>query len=87
MNGRDEHGRFTSGNDFASLGGHARAKALTPEQRKACSSAGFRGLAEKRFGGDVAAAKKYIADLGASSYNSPYPMWNEGFERPTLPGG
>ena len=44
--------RFTRGNAYAAQGGRARARA------------GWLGRVRRQFGGDVDAARAYIADLG-----------------------
>ena len=48
MTGRNERGRFTSGNPYAGLG--------------------WRGLVQKRFDGDVTAARAWLAAVGRHSY-------------------
>lgn len=66
---RDRRGRFTKGNAISKQGGRARAKALSPKQRKAISRKGWRGLVRKQFAGDVAAAKAWFGALGAWNYD------------------
>jgi len=66
---RDQRGRFVKGNSISKHGGHARAKALTPKQRKAISRKGWRGLVRKQFAGDEAAARAWFGALGAWCYD------------------
>ena len=62
---RDERGRFTEGNAYASMGGRVRAERLTPARRQAIARAGWQGLVEHRFHGDEAAAAAWLGALGA----------------------
>lgn len=64
MNARDDKGRFTVGNPFASLGGQRRATLLTPDRRRAIAAAGFRAMCAKHYGSDVSAAGRAIAQRG-----------------------
>ena len=61
---RDDKGRFTSGNPFASDGGRARAKKLSERQRRAIARKAYRAMVEKHFAGDYRAQKAYFAALG-----------------------
>ena len=62
--GRGARGRFTSGNEYASHGGQARAAKLTPERRRAIARAACWARVLKRFAGDEAAAKSWWASRG-----------------------
>lgn len=69
MTDRNQHGRFTTGNTLASKGGKARAKALSPQRRQEIAQLGWAGLVAKRFAGDKAAARAYLAQLGRWAYS------------------
>jgi hypothetical protein len=58
------HTGFTQGNAYAAEGGRARAAKLSPERRREIARAGWLGRVRRQFGGDVDAARAYIADLG-----------------------
>ncbi|MEZ4864136.1 MAG: hypothetical protein R3C14_22680 [Caldilineaceae bacterium] len=66
---RDGRGRFTKGNQVSAAGGQARAKALTPKQRKAISRKGWRAMVRKHFAGDDQAARAWLGALGAWAYD------------------
>lgn len=69
---RDERGRFLPGNALAKMGGQARARALCPHCRRQISRAGWRGLVEKRFHGDVDRARQWLGKLGAWASDAGY---------------
>lgn len=56
MTGRNERGRFVTGNPWASIGGRRRAAMLTPERRRAIAALGYRAMCERHYGGDRSAA-------------------------------
>jgi hypothetical protein len=58
------HTRFTQGNTYAAEGGRARAAKLSPERRREIARLGWLGRVHRQFGGDVDAARAYVADLG-----------------------
>ncbi len=64
MADRDSKGRFTKGNKWASAGGKARARALTPQRRSEIAALGFQAMADKWFDGDRERAKKWLTDMG-----------------------
>ena len=64
MNDRDALGRFTPGNEHASRGGRRRAETLPAARRREIAAAGLRGLAEKHFGGNLAAAAAWLSRVG-----------------------
>ena len=65
---RDNRGRFTQGNGYASQGGRARARSLSPTRRKEIAALGWAALVERRFGGDIAAAREWIGRVGFHTY-------------------
>ena len=65
---RDARGRFTTGNTIASVGGRARAAALSPRRRKAIARKARRAMVRKHFAGDDQAQRKYLAELGRYVY-------------------
>jgi hypothetical protein len=65
MTGKDERGRFTPRNGYASAGGKARAARLTPERRRAIARAGWLALVSRYFAGDAAAAGAWFGAWGA----------------------
>lgn len=62
MTGRDLHGRFTPGNEYARRGGLARAAALSPARRRAIAKAGFAELARRHFDGRTRKAAAWLFD-------------------------
>lgn len=61
---RDEKGRFTHGNTFASAGGRARAEKLSRLRRRQIARMGYRAMVDKHFLGDFRAQRAYFAALG-----------------------
>ena len=61
MTGKDDFGRFTSGNGYASVGGRVRAERLTPERRREIARSGWLALVDRRYDGDASAAGRGIA--------------------------
>jgi len=55
---------FERGNEYAAVGGKARAAKLSPERRREIARAGWLGRVRRQFGGDEDAARAYVADLG-----------------------
>ena len=82
MADRGKFGRFGPGNSFGSAGGRARAERLTPEQRREIGRAGWRGLVDKRFGGDEDAAREWFAALGAWASQVVHGEFFSRFEHP-----
>ena len=68
MSGRDARGRFQAKNPFASRGGNARAKKLSKRRRKKIARLGWKGLVERRFEGNEAAARFWWGKVGAHTY-------------------
>lgn len=64
MNGRDTQGRFAHGNDYASLGGKARAETLPASRRREIARAGWLALVARRYNGDATAAARAIVRAG-----------------------
>lgn len=64
---RDEQGRFLPGHRWASKGGQARARALTPERRREIARLGWRALVKRRFNGDAKAAKAWLTAKGLAA--------------------
>lgn len=88
MTGRDDRGRFTRRNPYASSGGKARAARLTAEQRKAIAAQGFRAFVDTRFSGDRDKAVDWLGKLGAWASDAPYRGRFDVFEHPgPCPGG
>lgn len=91
MTGHDGRGRFARGNGWAAVGGRARAVALSPERRREIARAGWRALVAKRFGGDVAAARRWLGDLGAwasdQAYRGTFVYKPDAFRHPGTAGG
>lgn len=62
-NGRDRRGRFAAGNIHARAGGIRRAQVLSPERRREIARKGgkaaIRALADRYFGGDIQAARRW----------------------------
>ncbi len=67
MTGRDTAGRFLPGNGYAAIGGRVRADRLTPDRRREIARAGFAAMVARRFGGDVTAAARAIAQAANGS--------------------
>lgn len=82
MSDRDALGRFLPGNVTASTGGKLRAERLSPERRQAIARAGWRGLVNRRFGGDARAAGEWLGALGAWAADAPYRDRFPVFEHP-----
>ena len=80
--GRDNAGRFTRGNSWASAGGAARAERLTPQERRTIAARGFAAFVDRRFGGDRAAACQWLGQLGAWASDAPYRERFPVFEHP-----
>lgn len=70
--GKDKRGRFLPGNEYASLGGQARAAKLTPERRSSIARKGFWGLVNKRFDGDKERALNWLSAVAFWGYDQPY---------------
>lgn len=66
---RDSYGRFTKGNQIAKRGGYARAAALSPRRRRQIAKRGWAGLVNRRFNGDLSAAKAWVGAVGAYHYD------------------
>ncbi len=64
MVNRDAKGRFTAGNEWASKGGRARAKALPAERRKEIARLGFAAMVERHFAGDRQKATDWLTAKG-----------------------
>lgn len=62
MKNRDSKGRFAKNNKISSLGGKARAKKLTPEQRSAIARKGFAAFKDKYFDGSTSDAMQWLID-------------------------
>ena len=60
MTGRAPNGRFLAGNEWASVGGRARAAALDSEQRQEIARLGFEALVEQRFEGHWGKAVRFL---------------------------
>ena len=60
VSGRGENGRFLAGNEWASVGGKARAAALDAEQRQEIARLGFEALVEQRFEGHWGKAVRFL---------------------------
>ena len=58
-------GQFQRGNATATAGGHARAAALTPDERRAIAQKGLQTIADRLFDGDVVAAQLWLSERGA----------------------
>lgn len=85
---RDARGRFLPGHPWASEGGRARARKLTPEKRRAIARRGFQGLVEKRFDGDKQAAVDWLTAKGQWATDKHYPPAFRVFSDPgPMPGG
>jgi len=69
---RDSRGRFMTGNQFASIGGKARAARLSPARRKEIAIMGLKGLANKRFGGNIDVARNWLIKTGLAALDSGY---------------
>ena len=69
---RDKRGRFLPGNSLASIGGKARAAALSPARRQEIARLGLVGLAKSRFNGDVKAARQYLVEKGLAALDAHY---------------
>lgn len=72
MTGRDDSGRFTPGNGYASIGGRRRAEVLPAARRATIARAGWQAVVARRFGGDAAAAKAWFGAVGAWASDAPY---------------
>ncbi len=57
-------GQFQPGNEFARLGGQARAARLSKRRRREIARRGWDAMVERHFAGDQIAAKHYLAALG-----------------------
>lgn len=82
MNGRDQRGRFTKRNPYASQGGRARAAALPAERRREIAAAGFAAFVAQRFSGDRTRAVAWLGKLGAWVSDVPYRDVFPVFEHP-----
>lgn len=70
---RDAKGHFLPGNTIGRAGGHARAKKLSPERRKAIARKGFDAMVASRFNGDRKAAVEWLAAKGQAANDAHYP--------------
>jgi hypothetical protein len=61
---RKRRGQFRPGNEFARLGGLARAASLSKRRRRDIARRGWDAMVAKCFLGDQIAAKHYLAQLG-----------------------
>ena len=64
--------RFLPGNKLASKGGHARARALSPERRREIAALGFAALVEKYWQGDRQAAIDWLVKRGLFEQDKHY---------------
>lgn len=78
--------KFQKGNEYAAMGGRARARPLSARRRKLIAKSGWEALVAKRFHGNEAIAKEYMRAL--ARYNGdPYrddPELSFGHPRPEL---
>lgn len=85
---RNDKGQFVRGNTVASKGGRARARTLTPAQRRQIARQGWDAMVDKHFAGDEAAAKRWWGSIGAwaSDVMAGYAgTWMQVFQHPGQP--
>ncbi len=72
MADRDAKGRFTAGNEWASKGGRARARALSPQRRREIARMGFAAMVDRHFEGDKKAAVDWLTAKGQWASDAGY---------------
>lgn len=66
---------FQPGNPHAKAGGHARAKALTPQRRSEIARSGYQATTQRHFNGDADAHKQWFVAAGLAAQDASYPPW------------
>lgn len=83
--GRDQRGKFASGNRWSSLGGKRRARILPAERKREIAKQGYLAQVQKHFDGDIVAQGQYLGEVGAWASDRLYPDWMKVFEHPGTP--